>query len=510
MKPSLFLFWKSALFAGACLLAASATLHAAPAKKKPNIVFILADDLGWADLGCYGSNFYETPNLDRLAQQGMRFTDAYAAAPVCSPTRASILTGKYPARLGVTDWLPGRKDSPSQKLKHSGIQPFLPLEEITVAEALKAGGYKTAFFGKWHLGDSPEHWAEHQGFDLNLGGCGKGTPPSYFSPYKLPNLPDGPDGEYLTDRLTSEAIGFIEQNRDKPFLVYLSHYAVHNPLQAKPGLLEKYKAKASKLPIGESPEFLDDNGRAVRQVQNNPAYAAMVENLDENVGRILDKLAELKLDENTIVIFTSDNGGLSTAELGLAGAAARWAMTEGSPTSNLPLRAGKGWAYEGGVREPLLVKWPGTTRPGSVCPKPVASLDFFPTILAMAGLPPLPQQHLDGTTLVPELEGEDSPERPIFWHYPHYSNQGGSPYGAVRADGFKLIEWYEDKRVELYDLLKDLGEKHNLADKMPEKTAALLTQLHDWRKSVNAQMPTDNPLKAELGEPLRDGGFRLE
>ena len=496
MKPSLSLFLKSALFAGACLLAACATLHAAPAKKKPNIVFILADDLAWADLGCYGSTFYETPNLDLLAQQGMRFTDAYAAAPVCSPTRASILTGKYPARLGVTDWLPGRKDSPSQKLKHSGIQPFLPLEEITVAEALKAGSYKTAFLGKWHLGDAPEHWPEHQGFDLNLGGCGKGTPPSYFSPYKLPNLPGGPDGEYLTDRLTSEALHFIEQNRDKPFLVYLSHYAVHNPLQAKPALLEKYKAKAAKLPAGESPEFLEDNGRAVRQVQNNPAYAAMVENLDENVGRILDKLTELKLDENTIVLFTSDNGGLSTAE--------------GSPTSNLPLRAGKGWPYEGGVREPLLIKWPGTTRPGSVCTKAVASPDFFPTLLAMADLPPLPQQHLDGTSLVPELQGADSPERPIFWHYPHYSNQGGSPYGAVRLGDFKLIEWYEDKRVELYDLRNDLGEKHNLADTMPEKTAALLAQLHDWRKSVNAQMPTDNPLKAKLAEPLRNGGFRRE
>jgi arylsulfatase A-like enzyme len=356
------------LFAGACLLVASATLHAAAAKPKSNIVFIIADDLGWSDLGCYGSTFYQTPNLDRLAKEGMRFTDAYAAAPVCSPTRASILTGKSPARLRITDWLPGRKDKPEQRLRRLEIQPFLPLEEITVAEALKAGGYKTAFFGKWHLGDAPEHWPEHQGFDLNLGGCGKGTPPSYFSPYQLPNLPDGPDGEYLTDRLTSEAIRFIEQNRDKPFLVYLSHYAVHNPLQAKPALLEKYKAKAAKLPAGKSPEFLNDNGRPVRQVQNNPAYAAMVENLDENVGRLLDKLAELKLDENTIVLFTSDNGGLSTAV--------------GSPTSNLPLRAGKGWPYEGGVREPLLIKWLGTTHPGSICTKPVASPDFFPTLLA--------------------------------------------------------------------------------------------------------------------------------
>ena len=478
MKPSRFPFLKSALFAGSYLLVASAGLHSAPVKEKPNIIFILADDLGWADLGCYGSTFYETPNLDRLAKEGMRFTDAYAAAPVCSPTRASILTGKSPARLGITDWLPGRKDQPSQKLQRPAIQPFLPLDEITLAEALKAGSYKTAFFGKWHLGDAPEHWPEHQGFDLNLGGCGKGTPPSYFSPYKLPNLPNGPDGEYLTDRLTSEAIRFIEQNHEKPFLVYLSHYAVHTPLQTKPALLKKYKAKAAKLPAGESPEFLTDNGRAVRQVQNTPAYAAMVENLDENLGRILDKLTELKLDENTIVIFTSDNGGLSTAE--------------GSPTSNLPLRAGKGWPYEGGVREPLLIKWPGTTHPGSVCTKPVNSPDFFPTILAMADLPPLPHQHLDGTSLVPELQGTDSPERPIFWHYPHYSNQGGSPFCAVRADGFKLIEWYEDNRVELYDLRNDIAEKNNLATDKPETAAALTARLHGWRTDVKAQMPEPN------------------
>ncbi|NDG70896.1 MAG: DUF4976 domain-containing protein [Proteobacteria bacterium] len=498
MKPSFSdsPFLKSGLLLAACLLVASAGLHASPAKEKPNIVFILVDDLGWADLGCYGSSFYETPNLDRLAKEGMRFTDAYAAAPVCSPTRASILTGKYPARLGITDWLPGRKDQPFQKLKRTELKSFLPLEENTLAEAFRDGGYKTAFFGKWHLGDSPEHWPEHQGFDLNLGGCEKGTPPSYFSPYKLPNLPDGPEGEYLTDRLTSETIRFIEQHHEKPFLVYLSHYAVHTPLQAKAALLEKYKAKAAKLSEGESPELISDNGHALRQVQNRPDYAAMVENLDENVGRILKKLIELKLDKNTIVIFTSDNGGLSTAE--------------GSPTSNMPLRAGKGWPYEGGVREPLLVKWPGTTRPGRVCSKPVASPDFFPTLLAMADLPPLPQQHLDGTSFVPELKGADSPERPIFWHYPHYSNQGGSPYGAVRLGDFKLVEWYEDKRVELYDLQNDLGEKHDLATEKPEKAAALLAQLHDWRKSVNAQMPTDNPLKAKLGLPLRNGGFQRE
>jgi arylsulfatase A-like enzyme len=472
-------FLKRCLLFATCLLFVATGLHAAPAREKPNIVFILVDDLGWADLGCYGGTFYETPNLNRLAKEGMRFTDAYSASPVCSPTRASILTGKYPARLGITDWLPGRKDQPSQKLKRPQLPADLLLEETTLAEALRDGGYNTAFFGKWHLSDSPAHWPEHQGFELNLGGCEKGTPPSYFSPYKLPNLPDGPEGEYLTDRLTSEAIRFIEQHRDKPFLVYLSHYAVHTPLQAKAALLEKYKAKAAKLPAGESSEFLTDNGRAVRQVQNRPDYAAMVENLDENVGRILEKLAALRLDENTIVIFTSDNGGLSTAE--------------GSPTSNLPLRAGKGWAYEGGVREPLLIKWPGVTKPDRVCNKPVSSPDFFPTILEMAGLPPLPHQHLDGTSLVPELKSANSPERPVFWHYPHYSNQGGFPYGAVRLGDFKLIEWYEDMRVELYDLRNDIAEKNDLATEKPKTAAALTARLHGWRADVKAQMPEPNP-----------------
>ena len=474
-------------------LFAAGEVRAAPAQRPPNIVFILADDLGWSDLGCYGSTFYETPNLDRLAAGGMRFTHAYAAAPVCSPTRASILTGKSPARLRITDWLPGREERPSQKLKRPQLQPFLPLEETTFAEALRPAGYKTAFLGKWHLGVSPEHWPEHQGFDLNLGGCDKGAPPSYFSPYKLPNLPDGPEGEYLTDRLTSEAIRFIEQHRETPFLVYLSHYAVHNPLQAKPALVEKYKAKAARLPAAVSPAFLDDHWRPVRQVQNHPAYAAMVENLDENVGRLLDKLDEWGLAENTLVVFTSDNGGLSTAE--------------GSPTSNLPLRAGKGWAYEGGVREPLLIKWPAVIQPQSLCRAPVSSVDFFPTFGEMAGLPPTAARHLEGASLVPEFKGADKPERPVFWHYPHYSNQGGLPYGAVRSGDFKLIEWYEDRRVELYDLRQDPGEKHNLADGNPEKTVALLARLQAWRHSVNAQMPTDNPLKAKLGLPRRDGGF---
>jgi arylsulfatase A-like enzyme len=461
-------------------LLAIAVLHAgtATAAQRPNIIFILADDLGWRDLGCYGSTFYETPNLDRLAAQGLRFTDAYAACNVCSPTRASILTGKYPARLHLTDWLPGRPDRPDQKLKRPIIRQHLPLEEVTIAEALKDAGYATAFMGKWHLG-ATNFFPERQGFDLNVGGCEKGQPPSYFSPYRIPNLPDGPAGEYLTDRLTGEALKFIENAKEKPFFLYLSHYAVHNPQQAKSELIAKYRAQAAALPKASGPEFRTDSKRQVRQIQNQPVYAAMVQSLDESVGRIMERLAELSLDGKTIVVFTSDNGGLSTSE--------------GSPTSNVPLRTGKGWHYEGGVREPLIVKWPGITKPGSVCRQPVISTDYYPTFLEMAGQPLRPQQHLDGVSFVPLCKGKRVSERLLFWHYPHYSNQAGGPGGAVRMADYKLIEWFEDMRVELFNLKDDLGEQRDLAGKMPEKARMLQRLLHDWRRSVDAQMMSPNP-----------------
>jgi arylsulfatase A-like enzyme len=456
-------------------------LHAASfAAQKPNVVFILADDLGWADLGCYGSTFYQTPNLDRLAKEGTRFTDAYAACNVCSPTRASILTGKYPARLHLTDWLPGRSSRPQDKLLAPVILQHLPLEEVTLAEALKAGGYSTCFIGKWHLG-GPGFYPEQQGFDINIGGCDKGHPPSYFSPYNIPTLPDGPKGEYLNERLTDEALKFLEKasRQDKPFLLYLAHYAVHTPLQAKPESIEKYKARAADLPKRAGPEFINDSGHRVRQVQDHPVYGAMVESLDESVGRVLSQLQKLGLETNTIVFFTSDNGGLSTAE--------------GWPTSNLPLRAGKGWPYEGGVREPLLVKWPGVTQPGSICRQPVISADFYPTILEMAGLAPRPAQHVDGVSVVSLLRGGTLPSRPLFWHYPHYSNQGGKPDGAVREGDWKLIEWFEDNQVELYNLKSDPGEQHNLAAEQAETATALREKLHAWREAVGAQMPTPNP-----------------
>ncbi len=461
-----------------CLAGVPDTGESAKPSAKPNFVFILADDLGWADLACYGSKFYETPNLDRLAAKGVRFTDAYAACSVCSPTRASILTGKYPARLHLTDWLPGRPDRPDQKLKRPAIVDHLSVEEVTLAQALREAGYRTAFIGKWHLG-GPDFFPEKFGFDLNVGGCQRGSPPSYFSPYRIPTLAEGPKGEYLTDRLTDEALKFIAAGSGKPFLLYLSHYAVHIPLQAKPELVARYQAKADRLPPFSGPEFRPEGKRLARQIQNQPVYAAMIESLDESVGRVMRQLAALRLETNTVVVFTSDNGGVSTSE--------------GYPTANVPLRAGKGWPYEGGVREPLLVRWPGVTKPGSVCRVPVISTDYYPTLLEIAGLPLRPAQHIDGMSLVPLLKGGTRLERPLFWHYPHYSNQGGGPGGAVRAADFKLVEWFEGMRVELFNLHDDPGEQHDLAAQLPEKTAALRQQLHDWRNSVRASMPEPNP-----------------
>lgn len=459
------------------LLLAPWRVTASEATAHPNIVFILADDLGWKDLGCYGSTFYETPNLDKLAAEGIKFTRAYAACCVCSPTRASIMTGKYPARLGLTDWLPGQQPRRYQKLLRPPLPDHLPLEEFTIAEAMKQGGYATCFIGKWHLGGEGFE-PQNQGFDINIGGCGLGHPPSYFSPYKIPTLPDGPNGEYLTDRLTEEAVKFIERSRDKPFFLYLPHYAVHNPQQAKAEMIEKYKQKAAKLKKS-GPEFIEDSGRRVRQVQDQPIYGAMVQSLDEGVGRVLAKLEELGLSKNTIVIFTSDNGGLATSE--------------GTPTSNIPLRCGKGWPYEGGVREPLIVRWPGVTHPGSTTDAPMISNDYYPTLLKMCGLPPQPKQALDGVNIVPLIKGESMPQRPLFWHYPHYSNQGGPPSGTLMLGDYKLIEWFEDMHCELYNVRDDIGEKNDLAAKMPEKVVAMRQQLHDWRQSVGAKMPTPNP-----------------
>jgi len=432
---------------------------------KPNFVFILIDDMGWKDLGCYGSTFNETPNIDKLAAQGMRFTNAYAAAPVCSPTRASILTGKYPARLHLTDFLSGRADRPSQELLRPKALQYLPLEEVTIPRALKPLGYVSASIGKWHLGREP-YYPEKHGFDVNIGGTDTGSPPGGHFHFRTPTLIARSDGEYLTDRLTEEAEKFIEKNRDRPFFLYLSHYAVHIPLQAKQALIAKYEGKAKTMP-----------GR------HNAVYAAMVESVDEGVGRLVRKLEDLHLTERTVVFFMSDNGGLSVKE-----------GPNTPATSNVPLREGKGFLYEGGIREPMIVKWPGFTKPGSVCDVPVSSIDFYPTILKMAGAKAAPRQVIDGVSLVPLLRqtgewGRDA----LYWHYPHYSNQGGRPSGALRKGDFKLIEFFEDGRLELYDLSRDIGEQHDLSATEPEKTKQLHALLVAWRKSVDAQMPTTNP-----------------
>ena len=453
---------------------------------KPNFIFILIDDLGWKDLSCYDSTFYETPNLDRLASEGMRFTDAYASCPVCSPTRASILSGRYPATLGLTNFIGGRTRG---KLIDAPYVDHLPLEEKTVARTLKEAGYRTYHVGKWHLGGEP-YWPEKHGFEVNIAGCHWGMPRSYFSPYNMPNLADGPDGEYLTDRLTEEAVNLIKNNGDEPFFMYLSHYAVHIPIQVPDKYVKKYDQKAKDLNLDRQKTFAEgdffpcehkQNRRIIRRLlQSDPTYAGMVENLDENIGRVLQAVDEAGLTENTVIIFTSDNGGLATAE--------------GSPTCNAPLSEGKGWMYEGGTREPLLVKWPGVIEAGSHCDVPVTSPDFYPTILEMAGLELIPEQHCDGVSMLPLLKGSDTLAREaIFWHYPHYGNQGGTPGSSVRAGDYKLIEFFEDGRVELYNLREDISEEHNIAEANPNVTDRLKGMLADWRKRVEAKIPEPNP-----------------
>jgi arylsulfatase A-like enzyme len=468
-------------------LAALAFLGATtPATAEPlNFLFFLADDLGWRDLGCQGSTFYETPNLDRLAASGMRFTDAYSACQVCSPTRAAIMTGKYPARTGVTDYIGAaqpEKWSRPTKMLPAPYANRLALNEVTLAEALKTGGYATFFAGKWHLGPQG-WWPENQGFDVNKGGCAWGHPVSYFSPYKNPRLEDGPDGEHLPDRLAQETVKFIEANRERPFFAYLSFYSVHTPLQSRADLQAKYEAKAKQVKT-DGAAWGDEGERKVRRVQDHAIYAGMVEAMDLAVGKVLNAVERLGLAGRTVVVFTSDNGGLSTSE--------------GSPTSNVPLRAGKGWFYEGGIRVSLVVRAPGVTRSGAICAEPVFSADFYPTFLALAGLTAQPAQHTDGVSFVPLLKQQGKLKREaIYWHYPHYGNQGGSPGSAVRMGDWKLIEFAEDNRVELYNLRDDLGETRNLALKEKDRVAAMQRKLHAWQREVGARFPTPNTKPAQ-------------
>ncbi len=450
----------------------------------PNFLFILIDDLGWSDLGCYGSEFYETPNIDNLARTSVKFTNAYAASPVCSPTRASILTGKYPARMDITDWFTNRNE---KKLKPAEFINYLPHEETTIAEAFKSSGYTTFFAGKWHLG--PEaYYPEKHGFMINRAGYEAGHPKAgYFSPYKNPKLDDGSAGEYLTDRLTNETVDFLEQHRDDPFFAYLSFYSVHTPMMAKKVDVRYFEEKAKKLGLSQAYEQnhrvfeeTEDDIIVERFRQTHPVYAAMIKSVDDNVGRIIRKLKELDLDQNTVVILMSDNGGLSTSE--------------GTPTTNLPLKAGKGWLYEGGIREPLLVRWPGITRAGTICHEPVTSTDFYPTLLEVAGLSAIPDQHLDGKSFVPLLKGDTTFHRgAIFWHYPHYSNQKGKPGAAVRLNNYKLIEYFEDGSTELFDLSRDIGELNDLSETKPQVAGKLKGMLHEWYEEVGANMMSPNP-----------------
>jgi arylsulfatase A-like enzyme len=425
------------------------------AGERPNFILIVADDLGWADLGCYGQTFFETPHLDRLADEGVRFTSGYAASPVCSPTRSSIMTGKYPARNNLTIWLGGSGGAPA--VGH------LSLDEVTIAEALKEGGYATAHIGKWHLGGEP-YFPERQGFDLNIGGNHTGTPAGgYFAPHRNPQLPDGPDGEYLTDRLTDECLAVIERWRDRPFFIHMAYYTPHTPIQGRKDLVEYYRRK---IQPGQT---------------YNIEYAAMIHGLDENVGRILAKLESCRLDQRTVVAFFSDNGGFSHS-----------GGRKNNVTTNEPLRLGKGYGYEGGVRVPAIVRFPPLTGSGGRCDVPIISTDFYPTFLVLADLPPRPEQHADGVSIVPLLA---DPRRgtidrdTLYWHYPHTSPQGGTPSGAIRQGDWKLLKFFCDDRLELYHLADDLGEANELSSKMPDKAETLHAKLAAWHQEVDAQMP---------------------
>jgi len=458
-------------FAAAGCALSSESAQARYGRRRPNIVFIFIDDMGWRDVGFMGSRYYETPNIDRLAGQGMVFTNAYSNGPNCAPARACLLSGQYGPRHGVyTVASSSRGKSKQRKLIPIENTTDLDSNIVTIAEAIKPAGYVSASIGKWHLGNDPELGPVGQGFDVNVAGYSAGHPAKgYFVPYNNPELPDGPEGEYLTDRLTDEALNFIETNKDQQFFLYLPHYAVHTPLQAKEELIEKYKTKPG------------SNG------QNNPKYAAMIESTDQGVGRILDKLDELGLAEDTIVFFFSDNGGVKNI------------------TSNQPLRGGKGMLYEGGIREPMAVRWPGVVKPGTTSETPVVGIDLFPTILEMAGVPTPEGKLLDGESIVPLLKMQgDFDREAIFWHFPAYlqgkAEGARDPYfrtrpaGAVRAGDWKLIEYFEDGDLELYNLKDDIGEQNNLVDTMPEKAAELHQLMLAWREKVNAPIPTElNP-----------------
>ncbi len=455
-----------------------------PAVSKPNVLFILADDLGYTDLSCMGSKYYETPHIDQIARSGMVFTNGYAACQVCSPSRASILTGKFPARHGITNWIGEASGEDWRKMnRHSVLLPAeyehsLPANYITLPEALKQAGYKTFFAGKWHLGEKGS-WPEDHGFDVNKGGWDAGSPKGgYFSPYENPNLQDGPKGENLEMRLANETVKFMKANKEKPFLAYLSFYAVHGPIQTTNVKWEKYRDKAETMGISEK-GFEMERRLPYRLHQDNPVYAGLVESMDDAVGVVLNALKELGLDKNTIVIFTGDNGGVTSGD--------------SFSTNNAPLRGGKGYQWEGGIREPYFISVPWLKLDGKKCDAPVSGTDFYPTILDLAGFPLMPDQHNDGVSLLPLLKGGQLPERALVWHYPHYGNQGGDPSSIIRKGDWKLIHYYEDDHDELYNLKTDLSETTDISAKNPKITRQLKTELFDYLRKVDAKFPAKDP-----------------
>jgi len=450
---------------------------------RPNVLFILADDFGYHDLSVMGSSYYETPNMDRIANEGTIFTNGYATCQVCSPSRASIMSGKFPARHGITDWI-GAPEGEEWR-KHRRFNQLLPPEYVhqlpheytTLPEAMKEAGYLTFFAGKWHLG-SKGSWPEDHGFDINKGGWDVGSPRGgFFSPWENPNLESGPDGENLSMRLAKETIQFLEENRDTSFFAFLSFYAVHGPIQCTQEKWAKYREKAEDLGIADS-GFEMGHFLPIRQVQDNPVYAGLVEAMDDAVGEVLNALDEMGLAENTIVVFTSDNGGVAAGDA--------------FATSNLPLRAGKGYQFEGGIREPYFIKVPGIEG-GQKCEVPVTGTDFYPTLLELTGAPQKPEEHMDGVSLVPLLHGESIAERALIWHYPHYGNQGGEPSGIIRQGDWKLIHYYEDGREELYNLDSDVKENFNVADNNPELVDQLSEKLSQMLEEMGALYPITDP-----------------
>lgn len=469
-------FCRTVLLCFAAVLAAWSTAAAA----HTNFVFFLVDDLGWADVGCYGSTFYETPNIDALRVSGMKFTNGYAACPVCSPTRASIMTGRHPVRVDITDWIPGRGTPDGAKFLHVNDRDNLALEEVTIAEALKKNGYKTFFAGKWHLGEKG-HWPTDQGFDINIGGMEKGSPPGgYYAPWKNPNLKSKSDEEYLTERLTEESLAFMDSAKDDPFLLFFSYYNVHTPITPYKKRLQHFKDKYNNTVQQQIDAFAERDAKS-RGQQDHFQYASMVAAVDDSVGLVLKKLESLQLAENTVVVFFSDNGGLCTLR------------NRAGPTCNLPLRSGKGWLYEGGVREPTIIRAPGVTKPGSESDVPVVSMDFFPTMLELAGMELQPERHQDGVSLVPLLRGESIAKRRLYWHYPHYHGSNWRPGASMRDGDWKLIEFYDWGETEVYNLADDPGEQKDLSQSNPAKRQELQEKLIAWQTKMQARMPERNP-----------------